>query len=91
MRSLKDKVAWVTGAGSGIGEAGALALAREGMTVVLTGRRKDALEAVAARIAAGGTGKAIVQQADVTKAAAVPMVKISAMSTKAPPRCLASS
>jgi NADP-dependent 3-hydroxy acid dehydrogenase YdfG len=71
MRNLKDKVAWVTGAGSGIGEAGALALAREGMTVVLTGRRKDALEGVAARIAAGGAGRAIVQQADVTKAGAV--------------------
>ena len=30
MESLEGKVAWVTGAGSGIGEAGAVALAREG-------------------------------------------------------------
>jgi NAD(P)-dependent dehydrogenase (short-subunit alcohol dehydrogenase family) len=41
------KVAIVTGAGSGIGKASALALLREGWAVVLAGRRKDALEAVA--------------------------------------------
>jgi len=71
MESLKGKVAWVTGAGSGIGEAGAVALAQEGATVILSGRRKDALEAVAARINASGGGKALVEPADVTKAAAV--------------------
>ena len=71
MENLKGKVAWVTGAGSGIGEAGAVALAQEGATVVLTGRRKQALEAVAERINASGGGKAHVQAADVTKAAAV--------------------
>eukprot|EP01031_Cornospumella_fuschlensis_P002038 gene2038-2541_t len=43
------KVAWVTGAGSGIGEAAALALAEMGMVVVLTGRTKAKLDAVAAR------------------------------------------
>ncbi len=42
-----SKVALVTGAGSGIGRAVALALAREGYAVVLTGRRADALEATA--------------------------------------------
>ena len=52
MAVLTGKVAWVTGAGSGIGEAGAIALAREGATVILTGRRKEPLEAAAARIAA---------------------------------------
>ena len=41
----------MTGAGSGIGEGAAIALAREGATVVLTGRRKEALEEVAGRIA----------------------------------------
>src|SRR5262245_36956612 len=41
------KVAIVTGAGSGIGKASALALLREGWAVALAGRRKDALEAVA--------------------------------------------
>jgi NADP-dependent 3-hydroxy acid dehydrogenase YdfG len=69
--SLKGKVAWVTGAGSGIGEAGAIALAREGATVVLTGRRKEPLEAAAARIDALGAGKAVVRPADMAKAAAV--------------------
>jgi NAD(P)-dependent dehydrogenase (short-subunit alcohol dehydrogenase family) len=64
------QVAWVTGAGTGIGEAGALALARDGMTVVLTGRRKEPLEDVAQRIAASG-GKAHVETADVADAASV--------------------
>ena len=58
MQRLTGKVAWVTGAGSGIGEAGALALAEEGASVMLTGRRKEPLEAVAARIAKdGGTAR----------------------------------
>jgi NADP-dependent 3-hydroxy acid dehydrogenase YdfG len=50
MRDLGDRVAWVTGAGTGIGEAAAVALAREGMKVVLSGRRADLLAAVASRI-----------------------------------------
>jgi NADP-dependent 3-hydroxy acid dehydrogenase YdfG len=70
VESLKGKVAWVTGAGSGIGEAGAIALARDGATVVLTGRRRELLDAVAARIDAQG-GKALARPADVSKAAAV--------------------
>src|ERR1700683_2127327 len=41
------KVALVTGAGTGVGRAATLALMREGYTVVLAGRRKDMLEAVA--------------------------------------------
>lgn len=71
MQNLKGKIAWVTGAGSGIGEAGAIALAREGATVILTGRRKEPLDAVAARINAQGGGKALARPADVSKAAAV--------------------
>jgi NAD(P)-dependent dehydrogenase (short-subunit alcohol dehydrogenase family) len=43
-----SKVAIVTGAGSGIGRETALALLRAGYSVVLAGRRKDALDAVAA-------------------------------------------
>jgi len=42
-----QKIALVTGAGSGVGKAAALALARDGFAVVLAGRRADALEAVA--------------------------------------------
>src|ERR1700759_2736583 len=71
VENLKGKVAWVTGAGSGIGEGGAVALAQEGANVILTGRRKQALEAVAERINASRGGKAFVEAADLTKAAAV--------------------
>jgi len=50
------QVALVTGAGSGIGEHVAIALAKAGYQTVLTGRRLDRLEAVAGKIAdAGGT------------------------------------
>ncbi|MDE2582003.1 MAG: SDR family NAD(P)-dependent oxidoreductase [Rhodospirillales bacterium] len=70
MGKLDGKIAWVTGAGSGIGEAAALALAEEGASLVLTGRRRAPLEAVAARIAAAG-GTAHVQPADLMHAAEV--------------------
>lgn len=54
MGQLHGKVAWVTGAGSGIGEAAALALAGAGASVVLTGRRVEALEALELRLEAAG-------------------------------------
>jgi NAD(P)-dependent dehydrogenase (short-subunit alcohol dehydrogenase family) len=60
---LKNKMAIVTGAGSGIGRACALALVREGARVALVGRRKDRIENVARE--AGGTTIAIA--ADVSK------------------------
>jgi NAD(P)-dependent dehydrogenase (short-subunit alcohol dehydrogenase family) len=47
---LKDKTAIVTGAGSGIGRACAIAMAREGAKVVLVGRRKDRLDETARQI-----------------------------------------
>jgi NADP-dependent 3-hydroxy acid dehydrogenase YdfG len=65
MTRLDGKVAWITGAGSGIGEAGALALAGAGACVVLTGRRPDALESVARRIENQG-GSALIEAGDVT-------------------------
>jgi NADP-dependent 3-hydroxy acid dehydrogenase YdfG len=64
MKRLEGKIAWVTGAGSGIGEAAAIALAGEGATVVLTGRTRGKLESVAGRIGAS----AVVEAGDVTKA-----------------------
>ncbi|MBV8592257.1 MAG: SDR family NAD(P)-dependent oxidoreductase, partial [Acetobacteraceae bacterium] len=68
MAQLTGKVAWVTGAGSGIGEASALALASEGAAVVLTGRRTEALEAVRAKIESKG-GSAHVQAGDLMQSA----------------------
>lgn len=68
MESGGKRVAWVTGGGSGIGEAGAEALAADGWTVVVSGRRKDALQAVVAKIfGRGGNAEAI--QLDVSRAA----------------------
>ncbi|MGO1266220.1 MAG: SDR family oxidoreductase [Microbacterium gubbeenense] len=59
------RVAWVTGAGSGMGAASAEALSTDGFAVALTGRGTEALESVAARIRGNG-GMAIVVPADVT-------------------------
>ena len=68
--SKGERVAWVTGGGSGIGEAGAESLAADGWTVVISGRRKDALDAVVAKITGNG-GKAEAIALDVSKAADV--------------------
>ena len=54
-----DKIAIVTGAGSGVGKASSVALAAEGWTLVLAGRRPEPLNEVASEIEACG-GKAIV-------------------------------
>lgn len=63
---LKDKIAIITGASSGIGEETALVFAREGATVILAARRKERLDALAEKIRANG-GTALVVCADVTK------------------------
>src|SRR5260221_14331975 len=63
------KIAIVTGAGSGIGRAVAVALAREGYAIVLAGRRRDLLEQTA--IEAGGVANALVVPADVADPASV--------------------
>ena len=70
MQRLQGKVAWVTGGGSGIGEAAAMALAAEGAAIVLTGRRAAPLEDVAEWIRGAG-GTAHVQPGDLTDPAAV--------------------
>ncbi len=69
-RDLAGKVAWITGAGTGIGRAGAEALAAAGMTVVLSGRRRERLEAVAEALGGPGAGVEILPL-DVADAAAV--------------------
>jgi len=60
-----SKFAVVTGAGTGVGRAVALALARDGYSVALAGRRKEPLEEVAAEIKTIGT-KALPVQTDVS-------------------------
>jgi NAD(P)-dependent dehydrogenase (short-subunit alcohol dehydrogenase family) len=57
------KVAIVTGAGTGVGRAAALALMKAGYSVALAGRRKEPLEAVAKE----GGGNALAVPTDVTK------------------------
>ena len=70
---LTGKVAWVTGGGSGIGEAAALLLAQAGAKVVLTGRRKALLEQVAASITQKG-GTAVVEAGDLMDHATAPAI-----------------
>ena len=50
LEDLDGKIAWITGAGTGIGESGAIKLAEAGCKVVLSGRRTEVLEIVANKI-----------------------------------------
>jgi len=65
MAELSGKAVAITGASSGIGEATALALARAGASVALGARRKDRIDALAARIEDEG-GTAVALAVDVT-------------------------
>src|SRR5690606_32542085 len=65
--NLQGKVALVTGAGSGIGKAAAIRLAREGARVALLGRTEGELEETADRIGAAG-GESLVLLCDVSRA-----------------------
>ncbi len=75
---FNNKVAFVTGGGSGIGEATAKRLAVEGATVIICGRRQAPLDNVVAAITSAG-GKAFAVQADVSNEAAF----VSAIETTA--------
>lgn len=73
LESLKNKVIWITGAGSGIGQAAAAALAKDGAHIVLSGRRIEALQKTADLVAQAG-GSASTAVLDVSDSEAVRMV-----------------
>ncbi|MBT8342190.1 MAG: SDR family oxidoreductase [Desulfatitalea sp.] len=64
--SLQGRCAVVTGGGRGLGEAIVMRLAEAGATIVLTGRGREALQRVEARVTAAG-GMAVGVQADVRR------------------------
>jgi NAD(P)-dependent dehydrogenase (short-subunit alcohol dehydrogenase family) len=61
---MADRIAVVTGAGSGVGRAAATALMKDGWVVALAGRRRDALEETAGLVQ---SGKSLVVPTDVTE------------------------
>ena len=66
MSRLEGKTAIITGANSGVGAATALRFAKEGANVVISARRAEALEAVAAKITEAG-GKVLCIPSDISK------------------------
>lgn len=65
--NIDNKVAVVTGAGTGIGRAVALALLKAGYSVALAGRREELLKAVAAEAKAAGFDRALPVSTDVSR------------------------
>lgn len=66
MNKLKDKVIWITGASSGIGEELAYQLAEQGATVIISARRKDKLVAIKAECVKRFDANMIVYPLDVS-------------------------
>ena len=63
LSDITGQVAWVTGAGTGIGESAAIKLAEAGCKVILSGRRSDVLSKVASKIG----GECSIQTLDVSQ------------------------
>ena len=54
MRNLHDSIAWISGGGTGIGQAAAVSLAQAGATVVVSGRRIEPLKETVKRVTDAG-------------------------------------
>lgn len=78
--TMKDKVALITGASSGIGRATALAFAAKGAAVVLAARRQGELDSLKSEIEAAGREAAVIQT-DVSKATDVERMVAHAIDT----------
>ena len=74
-----SNVIWITGGGSGIGKAAAVAMARQGTQLLVSGRRPAELEATVAAVSAAG-GSAEAYSLDVSDADAVARVANSILS-----------
>jgi NADP-dependent 3-hydroxy acid dehydrogenase YdfG len=73
LESLKGKICWITGAGTGIGRAAAVMLAREGARVILSGRTMESLQKTADLVAEAG-GASSTERLDVVDAKQVQTV-----------------
>lgn len=78
MSRLENKVVWITGASSGIGEALAFELAKKGARLILSARRKDELERVKDNCS-GPRENISVLPLDVTKSGELPQITNQAL------------